>query len=234
MAKRSPAGSTADPNDRAGSETASVYARLRAMILGNDLQPGANVLLEDLAIRLGVSRTPIREALIRLEQEGLVEIKPRHGMRVLPVSIDDMREIYQLLTALEALAARLVAERGLLAIELRKLEIAVDQMDAALAADDLESWAKADTRFHELLVGYSGNHRLEAMVGGVVDQSQRVRRLTLKLRPKPVNSNADHRAVVEAIRKRDAQAAYRRHERHRSASGKMLIEILERLNLNHM
>lgn len=217
-----------------GGEAGRVYTTLRRMILGTELPPGSNVLLEDLALRLGVSRTPIREALIRLEQEGLVEIRPRHGMRVLPVSIADMREIYQLLTALEALAAELAASRGLTATELRKLETAVDDMDHALTIDDLDAWAEADATFHALLVAYSRNRRLQSLVAGVVDQSHRVRRLTLRLRSKPISSNTDHRAVVDAIRRRDAKAAARLHRRHRKASGAVLIGILERLNLNHV
>ena len=225
---------SARAGDECGGQAASAYGTLRRMILRNEFQPGANVLLEDLAVRLGVSRTPIREALIRLEQEGLVEIKPRHGMCVLPVSIDDMREIYQLLTTLEALAAGLVAGRGVTAKELRLLETAVDDMDVALKLDDLDAWAAADAKFHYLLVEYSGNRRLQSIVAGVVDQSQRVRRLTLRLRPKPVKSNADHRAVVDAIRRGDARAAHRLHHRHRQTSGAKLIEILEQLNLTHM
>jgi DNA-binding GntR family transcriptional regulator len=208
-----------------------VYDALKQMILGNELAPGAYVLHEELAQRLGVSRTPVREALIRLEQDGLVEIKPRHGMRVVPVSIEAMREIYEILTALEALAAELVARRGLSDAELTSLEATVDEMDAALARDDLETWAEADSLFHRLLVGFSGNGRLQAIVGTVVDQSHRVRRLTLRLRPKPVRSNSDHRAVVEAVRRRDPDTAYSVHHHHRQASGEMLIAILERLNL---
>lgn len=217
-----------------GRDPARVYDALRRMILDAELPPGTYVLHEELASRLGVSRTPIREALIRLEQEGLVEIKPRHGMRVVPVSIDDMREIYDLLTVLESLAAELVARRGLTDAELADLQSAVDQMDEALSRDDLETWAEADATFHRLLVSCSRNRRLEAMVASVVDQSKRVRRLTLKLRPKPLGSNADHRAVVEAIRARDPRTATRVHHKHRRDNGEMLIAILEKLNLTAM
>jgi len=204
------------------------------MILNGELSPGAYVLHEELALRLGVSRTPVREAMIRLEQEHLIEIRPRHGMRVVPISIDDVREIYQLLTALEASAAESVAERGLDDKELKALAATVDEMDVALKRDDLDAWADADARFHALLVSYTGNRRLQEAVANVVEQSHRVRQLTLRLRPKPVNSNADHRAVVEAIRKRDARAAYRVHHKHRRQSGAMLIEILQNLNLKLM
>ena len=152
-------------------------------------------------------------------------------MRIVPISIDDMREIYQLLTSLEAMAARLVAQRGLDTQELAQLTSAVDSMDAALKRDDLDAWAEADTRFHASLVGFSGNGRVKEIVAGVVEQSHRVRRLTLRLRPKPVSSNNDHRAVVDAICRRDPRTAYRVHYKHRQQSGATLIALLERFNL---
>lgn len=241
MSRRTPGAGTADAAVAAagtgaarGGETARAYETLRRMILDNQMPPGAYMLHEELAARLGVSRTPVREALIRLEQDGLIEIKPRHGMRVVAISVDDMREIYRLLTVLEALAAQMVAERGLGPAELAQLDAAVGAMDAALAVDDLDAWAAADTRFHGLLVSYAGSRRLEAMVSGMLDQSHRVRQLTLRLRPKPVDSNADHRALVDAIRQRDAAAAAAVHRAHRERSGAMLIGILQRLRLDNL
>lgn len=216
---------------KAKSQPQRVYERIKDMILTSELQPGAYVLHEELSERLGVSRTPVREALIRLEQEGLVENRPRHGVRALPVSTNDMRDIYQILAALESTAARTVAERGLDPSSLAQLKQAVDDMDKALMQDDLDAWVNADSRFHRLLVEFSGNARLIGIVATVVDQSHRVRLLTLRLRPKPTASNRDHRAVVEAIRKRRPDVAGEVHYQHRKKNGEMLIQILERLNL---
>jgi DNA-binding GntR family transcriptional regulator len=214
--------------------TGSAYQDIKAMIIEGTLVPGEMILEQELAERLEMSRTPVREALIRLEQEGLLEIKPRRGARVLPVSVDDMREIYQLLTVLEATAAKAAATRGVSPSELAALEQAVTDMDASLAIDDLNAWAEADARFHARLVDASGNHRLIVFVATMVEQSQRVRRLTLHLRPRPTGSNEDHRAVVEAIRARDPVTAERIHHRHREQSGEMLVELLERLRLTRL
>src|SRR4051812_8794246 len=85
---------------RSERSTDLVYQRLKQRILDNEYAPGTQVLEQDLASGLGLSRTPVREALIRLQQEGLVEVVPRHGMRVLPLSPRDMREIYTVLTSL--------------------------------------------------------------------------------------------------------------------------------------
>lgn len=209
------------------SQPQRAYELIRRMILDNRLSPGTCVLQEALAEAVGVSRTPVREALIRLEKEGLVEIRPRHGMYVKPVSADSMREIYDVLTALEGLAARRLAERGLVPAEMAALLRAVEEMDVALATEDLAAWADADDRFHQLLVEFAGNERLTTMVSTVVDQAFRVRRLTLKLRPKPFASNADHRALLKAIEDRDADGAYAVHTSHRRRSGEMLCQILE-------
>lgn len=213
------------------SQPERAYRLIKQLILDNDLPPGSFVLQEELGERIGVSRTPIREALVRLERDGLIEVRPRRGMRVLPVSPDGMREIYEVLTALEAQAARLTAERGAMPETIAQLEQAVTAMDRALEANDLDAWADADGRFHDTLTAASGNARLIAMVATVTEQAYRVRRLTLRLRPKPTRSNDDHRALVEAIRQGDGDAAFQIHERHRGESGKMLTALLNRLNI---
>jgi DNA-binding GntR family transcriptional regulator len=80
---------------------------MRQRILDNEWTPGFRALEQELALSLGMSRTPVREAAIRLQKEGLVKVVPRHGITVLPVSVDDMRDIYDMLTALEPMAAEL-------------------------------------------------------------------------------------------------------------------------------
>ncbi len=202
------------------------YRDLKAQILENRLSVGRQYMEQEIAERLDMSRTPTREALIRLANEGLVEIRPRHGMRIKPISRDDMREIYEVLTSLESQAAALAARRSLSKAEIDAMRRAVADMDAALKDDDLESWAEADERFHRLLVEYSDNRRLIALVGTFIDQSHRVRMITLRMRPRPTDSNQDHRAVVEAIARGDADEARRVHRTHREKSGRMLIDLL--------
>ena len=93
---------THEPKARKATEMA--YSTLKAMIMDNKLQPAASYLESELAEQLGISRTPTREAMLQLERDGFVEVRPRHGMRVLPISATDMREIYEILTELEPLA----------------------------------------------------------------------------------------------------------------------------------
>lgn len=202
------------------------YRELRARILDNRLRSGEQFTEEELAATLQMSRTPTREAMLRLAGEGLVEVRPRHGMRVKPVSTADMREIYEVLTALESTAAALAAARTDQGDCVAQMRAAINDMDAALERDDLKAWAEADEQFHKLLVAAAGNSRLSELVQTFVGQSKRVRMLTLRLRPKPIMSNRDHEAVVDAVEAHDAARARRIHYAHREKSGRMLVELL--------
>ncbi len=211
------------------TQSEMAYHALKKSILEGTLLAGTQLLELEAAERLNVSRTPVREAMVRLQHEGMVELRPRHGMRVLPASVDDMREIYEVLTALEGKAAELAAQKGLSEAQLAPMRRAVEAMDRALEADVLQDWARADERFHAELVALAGNDRLTAMVGQLWDQAHRARMATLKMRPKPVASNREHKAVVEAIYRGDAEAARSIHEDHRRRAGELLVSILEDL-----
>ena len=216
------------------SYTQQAYDELRRRILDNEMPANAQYLEQALAEDLGMSRTPVREALIRLAEEHLVEVRPRHGVRVLPISIADMREIYELLTELEALAARRVAERRPAPEEIAALKAAVEAMDEALEHDDLPRWARCDDVFHHTLLTMAGNSRLSGVVANFASQVFRVRMRTLTLRPKPVKSNRDHARLVAAIEKGDADLAYAVHRRHREQTGRMLLALLHRLGFEAM
>ena len=202
------------------------YRELRARILDNSMPSGEQYTEEELAAMLQMSRTPTREAMLRLAGEGLVEVRPSHGMRSTPVSQVDMREIYEVLTALESTAAALAAARSDQGGSVALLRASIRDMEAALERDDLAAWAAADERFHTLLVEAAGNSRLTELVQTYVGQSHRVRMLTLRLRPKPVMSTRDHEAVVDAVAAHDARRARELHFAHREQSGRMLVELL--------
>ncbi len=210
------------------------YRQLKQLILDNEIMPGAQMLELEAAARLGMSRTPVREAMVRLEQEGMVELRARHGMRVLPMSAEALAEIYDILTALEGMAAELAARRGATVAELAELQQAVDEMEEALAADDLRRWSDADARFHRLFVALAGNSRLAAMVEQVSDQAHRARLTTLRLRPRPTGSNRDHAALVLAIRERNPELARKIHEHHRQTAATMLVSLVRDLGLKQL
>ncbi len=210
------------------------YRAIKHRILENQFPAGTIMLEQELAALLEMSRTPVREAMVRLAREGMIDIRPRHGMRVLPVSADDMREIYEILTALESEVAGQIAGDGATPTRISDLRESVTQMDRALEADDLDAWARADDRFHRLILGSCRNNRLKAIIEQFWDQSHRVRMLTLRLRPKPSGSNADHRLLVDAIERRDPETARRIHHEHRAKSGRMLVDLLERHGLSQL
>lgn len=210
------------------------YTQIRQRILDVVWMPGYQALEQDVALALGMSRTPVREAMIRLQREGLVDVVPRHGMRVLPVSPTDMREIYQVLTALECMATELLAARKPSSEDLIPLVAATTAMDEALKVDDLDSWAVADERFHALLVELSGNRQLKATVLNYWDRAHRARMFTLRLRPKPVNSTKEHLQMVECLRAGDIEGAAQVTRTHRERANRELVAIFERYKLAHM
>jgi DNA-binding GntR family transcriptional regulator len=212
----------------------SAYGQIRRRILDNDWPPGHRALEQEVAEQLGMSRTPVREAMLRLQNEGLVEVVPRHGMRVLPVSASDMQEIYLILTALECMAAELVAARKPGAKELAPLVDATKAMDAALKVDDLRAWAAADERFHQHLVEMAGNRHLQATVMNYWDRAHRARMFSLRLRPKPVNSTKEHMQMVERLRAGDPDGAARVTRGHRERARHELVAIFEQFKLAHM
>lgn len=216
-----------DQGEKVLSSTQRAVLELRALIFRGELPPGSDHLEAELADRFGMSRTPVREAALILESQGLVELRPRKGVRVLPVSPEDMREIYEVLTELESLAAGQAALQGYTDSALKKLEAAINDMDGAIAATDLEAWAEADDRFHTELVRLGKNSRIETIVLMMSDQVKRARAMTLFMRPLPIQSNEDHRAVFDAIRRGDAQAARDIHKAHRQNAKDMLITLLE-------
>ncbi|PRY20928.1 DNA-binding GntR family transcriptional regulator [Aliiruegeria haliotis] len=219
---------------RPKSNTAKAQDTLREMIFAGDLMPGSTYLEAELAEILGMSRTPVREAALRLESQGLLEVRPRHGVRITPISPEDMEEIYEILTEIEGMCAEKAADAGHSAEEVRALEEAMAQMDAALEAEDREAWAAADEAFHRALILLGHNKRAEMIFDMYSDQVRRARAVTLWLRPAPSDSNAAHRAVCDAILRCDAEAAGQLHRDHRRQARVLITDLLRRHGLRHI
>nr|WP_286193842.1 FCD domain-containing protein [Tropicibacter sp. R16_0] len=145
-----------------------------------------------------------------------------------------MREIYDILTELESLAAQRAAEAGYSEDELAVLAGSIAKMDQAIEAEDLEAWAEADELFHQELVRLGGNKRVEAIVAMMSDQVRRARATTLFIRPLPVKSNEDHRVVFQAISEGRPDIARERHREHRLQAKAMLCGILEKHRLTSL
>lgn len=219
--------------DRA-NRVSDAYCRLKAEICSNRLPPDFRATEPEMAARLGMSRTPVREAMIRLEVEGLVELVPRRGMRVLPIRADDMRDIYEILTALEPDAAAALARRRPDAQTLAPLSRAMAAMEEALEAEDLDRWAEADNAYHQTLLALHGNRRLSAIVAGMYEQAHRARIFTVRLRPLPIRSTEEHRAILHHLMQGDGDAVFALFRDHRRRAGAELVEILTRYNITQV
>lgn len=224
----------ASADRKSDTRTQQAYQTLKDLVMNNTLKPSASYLEAELATRLGMSRTPVREAALQLESEGFLTIRPRHGITILPISIEDMTDIYELLTELEPYAAERVARNGLSGAQRAALMVHVSAMEAALEADDLISWANADEAFHMDLVRLAGNERLSRMVATFWDQVHRARMATLTLRPKPLRSNEDHRKLVDLLDAGDWKNARELHRDHREKAKNMLVELITHHSLDHL
>ncbi|MBU1307468.1 MAG: GntR family transcriptional regulator [Alphaproteobacteria bacterium] len=216
------------------STTTHAVDSIRSLIFSGELAAGTDHLESELAERLGISRTPVREATLMLAQQGLLEVRPRKGVRICALSVKDMEEVYAVLTELESLAAEDAARMGYSTRELASLKSAIDSMDRAIAEQNLEDWATADDQFHHELVRLGGNSRVQAIVTMMSDQVRRARSITLHIRPLPVKSNEDHRELYEAIKRGDPLAAREIHRRHRSQARELLVGILHRHRLSFL
>lgn len=207
------------------------YTKLREEILSLRLSPGTQALEENLAQLLGMSRTPVREAAIRLQSDGLLEIIPRKGIRVAPLSRRDVKEINQVLSCLEAQAAECLALRQPSQDDVNRLRETIAAMDLALQQKDVTAWNQADYCFHRLLVELCGNRQLTEVGRNYLDKAHRCRLLTTQIRATPNYSNLNHAAVVEAIAHGDARAAWEIHLAHKRRWEKELAHLLEQLDL---
>jgi DNA-binding GntR family transcriptional regulator len=223
------------PEGKAGLVEAA-YQAIKLAIRENVFPPGYQAAEAEIARQLGMSRTPVHEAMTRLQEEGLVRILARRGILVCALAAEDLEEIYELIIALEGAAAERIARnpetaRGPV---LKRLEDATLSMQKALEQDDLIAWAKADENFHDALVGGCGNKRLLRMIGTITDQSHRSRMLTLQLRPKPVASVQEHRQIIAAIAKGEAAAASQAARLHRQRARDQILPLVARLNLRNL
>jgi DNA-binding GntR family transcriptional regulator len=211
--------------------TQRVYAAVRGAIRNLGLRPGQTVLEREVADALGLSRTPVREALVRLEADHLVRLIPRRGFAVLPVDAEDMRRIYEVVEGLEGMAVLLAAERHS-ADDLAKLDESLRRQEEALEAEDLVAWTRADERFHEQLLDASGNAHLHRLLDPYTDHLHRVRLYTIRRRPKPAKSTAEHRAVLEIIRMGNGRAARELHQSHWQRVREEIVGILHTMGMH--
>ena len=196
---------------------------LRDAIRGGVLKPGEWLKENDLADELLVSRTPVREAIRKLEQEGYVVTVPRRGAYVASVSIRDINEIFEIRAALEVLACELAAER-ITEEELERLLVAIGR---AIEEHDMERIVQTDIEFHELLYQAARNERLLAIIGNLREQLTRFRTISMSYPGRLKATLEEHRSLVDAIGSGDARRARKMAAKHMENSEQTLLCAIE-------
>jgi DNA-binding GntR family transcriptional regulator len=195
---------------------------LRNTIAAGDLLPGSLHSVRELAQRLGVSRTPVREALIDLSSRGMVRFERNHGVRILQTTLHDLDEIFEIRLLLEVPASRRAVER-LDEVGIRSLRSAFESMErAAIAGDEPRMW-RWDRTFHHTLLTLSGNRRLADYVDSLRDMVLMRGATTAGRTRTLIEIVNEHRDILESIVKKDATGAANALQAHIKHTAELLI-----------
>ena len=202
-----------------------VFYSLRRAIMEGYLAPGERLMEIKLAGRLGVSRTPIREAIRMLSQEGLVEMTPRKGAQVAEITEKDMDDVLEVRKGLEVLAIRLACSRGT-EEQLEKIIQAAACFEKAVQENDLNSLTEADVHFHDMIYEATGNDRLVQLLNNLREQMFRYRMEYLKEEEVRKSLIEEHNSLCQALRHRDEGRAVALTEEHIDGQREYMLRLL--------
>lgn len=206
---------------------AAVLQELRRSILEGELKPGTQIVQDAFAERLGLSRVPVREALKILEGEGQVRYAPHRGYFVTELDISELLEIYRIRELLETEVVREAASR-VTDEHMARMRAAIDDMAAANEVTDIVALTNANREFHFTLFEASGMPRFARMIRQLWDSSDPYRSLYFNDPTHRDVVDAEHRGILDAARKRDAEGLVRLLNEHRNHAIQGLKEVLER------
>ncbi len=199
-----------------------VFESLREAIILGKLRPGERLMEIQLAEEMGVSRTPVREAIRKLELEGFVVMVPRKGAYVAGVSIKDIVDVFEVRAALEGLAAGLAAER-ITDEEMDQLEEAIVKLSGE---EDVLTVVKGDSMFHELIYKASRNHRLTQIITHLQEQINRFRLTSLSVPGRLKIAVGEHKKIIEAICDRNVNLAHSLASEHMENAEQNLLNAI--------
>jgi DNA-binding GntR family transcriptional regulator len=202
-----------------------VYAVLKERILSQEIELGARLRDEELASQLEVSRTPVREALMRLHREGLVDVVPRSGTMVRMFTESDVEQIYDIRCALESLAVRRAA-KALKPEQIRQLQHLHVAAEAAFRRKNFEPVLDFDRHMHRVILEACGNRKLQELMATINDFVALFRNLGARL-PAHRGFNYRHREIVQALVRRDPDAAARSLAEHIEGAKEQLLRDLQ-------
>lgn len=200
-----------------------VAETLRESIVNGTLKPGERLMEIQLAEELGVSRTPVREAIRKLELEGFVIMIPRRGTYVADLSIKDINEVFEIRTSLDVLAAGLAVER-ITEDELEQLERLLVEIGELIEGNDIERIVEVDSQFHDVLYKASRNDRLVGIINNLREQFTRFRSISFQYPGRMKVSVEEHRRLVEAIADRNTELAQQIAREHMENSEQILLQ----------
>lgn len=210
-----------------------VYRILKKEIIKGSFEPGNKVLEGKIADQMGISRTPVREAIRVLAAEGFVILSPNQGVVVRSVSAENIREVLQIHSVLEGLAARLSCE-VINEEDLKELENCVNRMEKLANKKDSSTYSEVDLKFHELIVNICRNKRLIQMRKNISDQAQRYRIGSLSIPRRLKESLKEHQKILEAFKTKDPKKADSTSQKHiQNALKNILANVIKKQENSH-
>ncbi len=208
-----------------------IFTTLRDAIIVGELRPGERLMEVKLAEKMGVSRTPVREAIRKLELEGLVDMIPRKGAHVADLSVKDIVDVLEVRASLDGLAALLAAER-ITDEEIDELNHVNSQFVSFLQKENLQGSIKKDVEFHEIIYRSSRNEKLIQIVSNLREQVQRFRVIYLKDYVNPKELEKEHKDIIDAICSKDSDLSRRVAQSHIKSQQESIINAIKRSNLS--
>lgn len=203
-----------------------VFENLKQAIIRGDMAPGDRIVESHIAEGLDISRTPVREAIHKLEREGLLKRLPKGGFTVVNLTREDIEETFGIRCVLESYAARLAAVNHR-AEELKALEEKIGEFQSSLDDGHFDELPRINTEFHNLFYALSRSPKLIKLINDLRDQIFRYRMILLKTDSHAKTSNEDHRKMVKAIRERDAMKVEKIVREHILRGEKIVIRALK-------
>jgi len=205
-----------------------IFDTLREAIITGELKPGERLMEVKLAEKMGVSRTPVREAIRMLELEGLVDMLPRKGAHVAELSVKDIMDVLEVRAAMDSLATRLAAER-ITDDEIKELRQIQAQFINYVEKNNLQGSIKKDVEFHELIYRASRNDRLLQINNNLREQVQRFRVIYIKDYSSPKNLIKEHEDICDAISARNSDMAQECAKIHINNQEKVIIKAIKNM-----
>jgi DNA-binding GntR family transcriptional regulator len=201
-------------------------AHLRDLIIRGEMLPGSRIPERELSERIKISRTPLREALKLLERDGLIEILQNRGARVISFTVEEARELFEVIAGMESLAAQLAAQR-ITDDDLSQLELLHAQMLEHYRKRDKDPYFDVNSRIHDLVVDISRNGILRSTHADLMLRARRGRYMAIMKPARWSQSVAEHESLMEALRARDPEAARRVWQLHLNHTGETVCAVLQ-------